>query len=130
VRPNDVVRELEAVGALPAIPHDYEGPVFREPWEAQAFAMTVALHEAKLFTWPEWAAALGREIATAPTEENGASYYLHWLAALEKLTVAKGVASAERLAARKAEWDRAAHATPHGQPILLANDPEKSRGRP
>ena len=38
---------------LPGQPHDEGGPVFREPWEAQAFAMTLSLHERGLFTWPE-----------------------------------------------------------------------------
>ena len=43
------------VETLPDLPRDADGPVFREPWEAQAFAMAVSLHERGLFTWPEWA---------------------------------------------------------------------------
>ena len=101
-------------------------PRFREPWEAQAFALVLALHEAKLFGWNEWAAALSREIH-APQElgrvEGGSAYYRCWLAALESLIVEKGAASREALAARAAAWERAARATPHGEPIVLANDP-------
>jgi nitrile hydratase accessory protein len=99
---------------------------FREPWEAQAFALFVALHEAKLFAWSEWTGALSREIHAqpkfGPVEEEGA-YYRHWLAALEGLVVEKGAVSREALATRAAAWQRAARATPHGAPIVLANDP-------
>ena len=106
-----------------------EGPAFREPWEAQAFAIVLALAEAKLFTWSEWTAALAREIAAASRKgdrEADDAYYRHWLAALERLVVEKGVATAETLDARKAAWARAEAATPHGAPILLANDPGAS----
>jgi nitrile hydratase accessory protein len=112
--------------AGPPIPRDANGLVFREPWEAQAFAMVVALHEARLFSWSEWTAALSRQIHAAAgsgSVEGGAAYYACWLAALESLVVEKGVVSRELLTARAAAWARAADATPHGQPILLANDP-------
>jgi nitrile hydratase accessory protein len=117
---------LEAAAAGPPIARDANGPVFREPWEAQAFAMVVALHEAKLFSWSEWTAALSRQIqASAGSEsvEREDSYYRDWLAALESLVIEKGVVSRQLLTARAAAWARAAEATPHGQPILLANDP-------
>ena len=110
---------LAAGDALLPIARDGEEPVFNEAWEAQAFAMVVALHEAGVFSWPEWTAALSREIAAAPQpadHEAGDSYYRHWLAALESLVVEKGAASAEALEARKAAWARAAEATPHGAP--------------
>ena len=106
------------LAALPAIPRDAEGPVFREPWEAQAFAMAVSLHERGHFTWKEWAAQLAREIAAAGPDD-GSTYYLHWLAALEKIVAEKGLVPPDELARRKAEWDEAARATPHGQPIEL-----------
>lgn len=108
---------------LPGLPSDGEGPVFRAPWEAQAFAMAVALHQRGLFTWPEWAAALSAEIRAAQAAgdpDTGATYYQHWLRALERLSISKGAATPERLADRAAAWDRAARATPHGQPIVLA----------
>jgi nitrile hydratase accessory protein len=109
------------------MPRDEDGsPVFREPWEAQAFAMAVALHACGVFTWSEWAAALAREIRAAQETgdpDDGTTYYRHWLAALERLVARKGVAGDDLLAARRAAFDRAAHATPHGQPILLENDP-------
>ena len=85
---------------MPGIPRDADGPVFREPWEAQAFAMTLALHERGLFTWPEWAAALAAEIKRAQAAgdpDTGETYYSHWLAALEKLVAEKGVATHDTL---------------------------------
>ena len=101
-------------------------PNFAEPWQAQAFAMAVKLNEQGLFTWSEWAAALGAEIAHHPK----LSYYECWLAALEELSERKGLLSeAERLA-RSALWDQAARATPHGQPIELNRSgpaPESAR---
>lgn len=98
------------------LPKDADGPVFSEPWEAQAFAMAVKLNEAGVFGWSEWAETLGAELKTHPQRP----YYESWLAALERLVVAKGVTSeAERLA-RIDAWDRAAKATPHGHPIELS----------
>jgi nitrile hydratase accessory protein len=116
---------------LPGLPHDDEGsPVFREPWQAQAFAMVVRLHEAGHFTWTEWAEALASEIRTAQAAGDpdlGNTYYLHWLSACERMVAAKGLLTADELARRKAEWAEAARATPHGQPIELprpgAGDP-------
>jgi nitrile hydratase accessory protein len=109
------------------IPRGDDGaPVFREPWEAQAFAMTLALHEQGLFTWMEWAAALSDAIKHAQASgdcDDGSTYYQHWLSAIEQLVSDKGIACAQALAARRDAWHRAAHATPHGQPILLDNDP-------
>ena len=108
--------------ALPAIPRDADGPVFRAPWEAQAFAMAVMLHERGHFTWKEWATRLADEIAAAKTrgdDDDGSRYYYYWLAALEKLVAEKRLIAADELAVRKDEWDRAARDTPHGQPIEL-----------
>ena len=90
-------------------------PVFREPWEAQAFAMTVLLHQRGVFTWGEWAQALGAQIAAAP----GKSYYQHWLAALESMVAAKGASSPEELIRYQRAWEHAAHRTPHGLSIDL-----------
>jgi nitrile hydratase accessory protein len=112
-----------AVDAVPGIPRDAEGPVFREPWEAQAFAMALALHARGLFTWPEWALTLGEEIKRAQAggdPDTGATYYRHWLAALERLVAAKGVADPATLERYRAAWDHAADRTPHGQPIELS----------
>ena len=112
-----------ATDAVPSIPRDAYGPVFREPWEAQAFAMAVALHQRGLFTWPEWAAALAHEIKRAQgagDPDTGETYYRHWLAALERLVADKGVASPDTLARYRDAWDRAADRTPHGTPIELS----------
>jgi nitrile hydratase accessory protein len=112
-----------ATQALPDIPCDAEGPVFREPWEAQAFAMALTLHERGVFTWPEWAEALGTEIKRAQAAgdpDTGETYYRHWLATLERLVAAKGVATTETLHRYRDAWDRAADRTPHGAPIVLS----------
>ncbi len=89
--------------------------MFREPWEAQAFAMAVKLHEAGAFTWGEWAETLGRELRALPERP----YYECWLAALEAIVEGKGLMSEEERRSRVAAWDRAARATPHGKPIVL-----------
>ncbi len=111
-----------AADAVPGIPRDAEGPVFREPWEAQAFAMAVALHARGLFTWPEWAAMLAQEIKRAQAAgdpDTGETYYRHWLNALERIVAEKGVADNEILARYRNAWDRAAERTPHGASIAL-----------
>jgi nitrile hydratase accessory protein len=94
-------------------------PTFREPWEAQAFAIVVALHQRGLFSWAEWAQALGSQIARAPQTDNGETYYHHWLAALEALVAAKGLSSREELTRCQRAWKYAARRTPHGMPIDL-----------
>ena len=118
----DPVAARRAAEAVPGIPQDEEGPVFREPWEAQAFAMALALHERGLFTWPEWAATLAGEIKRAQAggdPDTGETYYRHWLNALERLVAAKGVTNAHTLARYHDAWDRAGDRTPHGTPIAL-----------
>ncbi len=112
----------EALDALPELPRDDAGPVFRAPWEAQAFAMMLSLHQGGAFTWTEWAAALAAELAAAAARgepDDGSHYYEHWLAALEKLVVTKNITSAQSLEQRVQDWDAAARATPHGQPVVL-----------
>jgi nitrile hydratase accessory protein len=121
----DPAAARRATEAVPGIPRDADGPVFREPWEAQAFSMAVALHQRGLFTWPEWAAALAHEIKRAQAAgdpDTGETYYRHWLAALERLVADKGVASRDTLARYRDAWDRAAGRTPHGTPIELSPD--------
>jgi nitrile hydratase accessory protein len=117
-----VTDDLARPADLPAIPRDADGPVFAEPWEAQAFAMAVRLHEAGHFTWREWADRLAAEIRAARERGDpdlGATYYHHWLAALERLVVDKGLLAGPDLRRRRDEWDAAARATPHGKPIEL-----------
>ena len=116
--------ELEAALCKVApLPRDDDGPVFAAPWQAQAFAMTLHLHARGLFTWTEWAEALGAEIRGAGPADDGSRYYEHWLAALEKIVAARGATDAPALQQRAEAWSRAAAATPHGKPIELANDP-------
>jgi nitrile hydratase accessory protein len=114
-----------ATSAVPSIPCDAEGPVFREPWEAQAFAMALALHERGVFTWKEWAETLSGEIKRAQAAgdpDTGETYYRHWLAALERLVATKGVTTSETLHRYRDAWDHAADRTPHGMPIELRPD--------
>jgi nitrile hydratase accessory protein len=111
-----------ATRAVPSIPCDAEGPVFREPWEAQAFAMALALHERGLFSWSEWAATLSAEIKCAQAAgdpDTGETYYRHWLAALERLIAEKGDTTSETLHRYRDAWGHAADRTPHGTPIEL-----------
>lgn len=106
-----------------SIPRDEAGgPVFEEPWQAQAFAMTLKLHDRGAFSWPEWADYLAREIQVAQARGDpdlGDTYYAHWLAALEHIVADKGLVGAGDLARRKDQWAEAARDTPHGQPIEL-----------
>jgi len=103
--------------AAPAGP----GRAFAAPWEAEAFALTVALHDAGVFAWPEWTAALGGRLAEGAAD--GGDYFVRWLEALEALLAERGLAAPEEVATLAAAWRRAARATPHGQPIRLENDP-------
>jgi nitrile hydratase accessory protein len=115
----------DAAQRVPGVPQDEDGPVFREPWEAQAFAMTLALYDRGVFTWPEWAAMLADEIRRAQAAgdpDTGETYYRHWLATLESLVAEKGVTSAHNLRRYRDAWDHAADRTPHGRPIELRPD--------
>jgi nitrile hydratase accessory protein len=113
---------IDELAAFPGLPRDQGEPVFRRPWEAQAFAMTLALHERGLFTWSEWAKALSTRISAAQAEGDadlGDTYYLHWLAALENVIAGKNLTSLDELLVYRSAWRRAADRTPHGQPIEL-----------
>ena len=119
INPESARRVAEAV---PGIPRDDHGPVFRAPWEAHAFAMALALYDRGLFAWSEWAAMLGGEIKKAQAAgdpDTGETYYHHWLATLERMVAEKGVTSAQSLAHHYQAWERAMHRTPHGKPIEL-----------
>jgi nitrile hydratase accessory protein len=123
--PIDPVAARRAADAIASLPRDAGGPVFRAPWEAQAFAMALALHERGVFTWSEWAATLGEEIKRAQAAgdpDTGETYYRHWLATLERLVAEKGVTDAPSLVRYRDAWGRAAGRTPHGAPIELAPD--------
>jgi len=107
---------------LPRIPRDEQGPVFAEPWQAQAFALAVKLSEAGYFTWTEWAAALAAELKAAADRgepDDGSRYYEHWLATLERLVTARGLTDVAALAERKEAWADAYRHTPHGKPVEL-----------
>lgn len=111
------------VPPVDSIPRDLEGPVFREPWEAQAFALVVQLHRKGVFTWPEWADALSEQIAEVKRRgepDTGVDYYRHWLAALEHLLAQKGIAGPTRLHERQEEL---LAAWPSGHDHVARRDP-------
>ncbi len=118
----DPVPSAAHLAALPQLPRDSGGPVFAEPWQAQAFALAVKLSEQGHFTWKEWAAALAAELKSAADRgepDDGYRYYHHWLAALENLVTAKGLSDRSSLLSRKEAWAEAYRRTPHGKPVEL-----------
>jgi nitrile hydratase accessory protein len=120
-QPNPIP-STERLQALPSLPRDEGGPVFAEPWEAQAFALAVKLSEQGHFTWKEWAAALAEELQAAANRgepDDGSRYYHHWLAALERLAAAKGLTDPAAMLERKEAWADAYRHTPHGKPVEL-----------
>jgi nitrile hydratase accessory protein len=129
----DTTLEPERVAALPRLPRDEGGPVFAEPWQAQAFALAVTLSQLGHFTWKEWAETLAAELNAAADRgepDDGSRYYHHWLAALERLVSAKGLADSAALAAQKEAWADAYRHTPHGKPVVLSasSDSEAKSG--
>lgn len=116
------LHENNVLNVVDSIPRDKSGPVFKAPWEAEAFAMTLALYEKGVFTWPQWAKVLSSEIDRAQANGDpdlGDTYYLHWLAALERIVVEQGITNQQQLAELYEDWNSAALSTPHGQPIVL-----------
>jgi nitrile hydratase accessory protein len=120
-------------GPPPALPRDEHGPVFAEPWQAQAFALAVKLSEQGYFTWKEWSAALAEELRAAADRgepDDGSRYFEHWLAALERLVAAKGLSNAEAMSARREAWAEAYRRTPHGKPVELSAGAPAEDGGP
>jgi nitrile hydratase accessory protein len=122
---SDRTSDTEQLAALPRLPRDEVdggGPVFAEPWQAQAFALAVKLSAAGHFTWKEWAAALADQLKAASDRgepDDGSRYYEHWVAALERLVAVKGLSSPAEMLERKEAWADAYRHTPHGKPIEL-----------
>jgi nitrile hydratase accessory protein len=119
----DPIADSERLAALPQLPREEDGPVFAEPWQAQAFALAVKLSEQGHFTWKEWASALGVELRAAADRgepDDGSRYYYHWLATLERLVTEKGLTDREAMRERKEAWAEAYRHTPHGKPVELA----------
>ncbi|MDH4412237.1 MAG: nitrile hydratase accessory protein [Rhizobium sp.] len=117
----DTVTDLTASPGLPRSPEG--APVFAEPWQAQAFAMTVHLHARGVFSWAEWAESLSAEVHRPGRAEDGSDYFDAWVSALVGLLEREGLADRATVEALRESWQRAAEATPHGAPIELSNDP-------
>lgn len=118
----DAAPGSEHLSDLPRLPRDEGGPVFAEPWQAQAFALAVRLSAQGYFTWKEWAATLADELKAAADRgepDDGSHYYEHWLAALERLVTSRRLTDDTELLTRKEEWADAYRHTPHGKPVLL-----------
>ena len=119
---SDVTADSDRLSELPPLPRDEGGPVFAEPWQAQAFALAVRLSEQGYFTWKEWAATLADELKAAADRgepDDGSRYYEHWLAALERLVTSKRLSNSAELLQRKEDWADAYRHTPHGRPVEL-----------
>jgi len=107
---------------VPPLPRDDGLPTFAEPWQAQAFALAVRLSAEGHFSWPEWVSVFSEELAGSKARgdpDDNASYYLCWLAALERMVVSKGLSDLTEMAMRKEAWADAYRHTPHGQPVEL-----------
>lgn len=125
MNPRDTIVQSEKLAELPRLPRDEDGPVFAEPWQAQAFALAVRLSELGHFTWDEWAAVLAEELkadAARGESDDGSRYYHCWLAALERLVIAKQLSDPTTLLERKEAWAEAYRHTPHGMPVELEHD--------
>ena len=112
-----------SIDDLPKLPRDKDGPVFNQPWEAKAFALTIRLTQAGYFTWSEWVGIFSQEIRAAQERGDpdlGDTYYQHWLNALERICAAKDLVGSKDMHQRKETWRRAYLNTPHGKPIDLA----------
>jgi nitrile hydratase accessory protein len=123
--PHDGGPDSDTLAALPRLPRDDGGPIFAEPWQAQAFALAVRLSAQGHFTWKEWATTLADELkadAARGEPDDGSRYYHCWLAALESLVVSKRLSDAVALSARKEAWAEAYRRTPHGKPVELENE--------
>jgi nitrile hydratase accessory protein len=117
--------EPDRLNALSSLPRDESGPVFKEPWQATAFALAVRLSQQGHFTWKEWAAALAEELKAAADRDepdDGSRYYEHWLAALERIVTDRGLTDPSSLLDRKEAWADAYRHTPHGKPVELRKD--------
>ena len=114
--------DRDRLAALPPLPRDADGPVFDEPWQAQAFALAVKLSELGHFSWKTWARTLAEEIAAADARgepDDGSRYYHHWVAALERLVVERNLSDLPTLSERREAWAEAYRNTPHGHPVEL-----------
>ena len=119
----------DTLASLPQLPRDEGGPVFAEPWQAQAFALAVKLSELGYFTWKEWTTALAEELKSAVEHgerDDGSRYYEYWLGALERLVSAKGLSDPATMLARKEAWADAYRHTPHGKPVELSPNVDAS----
>jgi nitrile hydratase accessory protein len=112
------VHDMGGLQDMGPIPYEKDEPVFHEPWEGRVFALNRALG-----AFRKWrAAALADELKAAEKRgepDDGSHYYEHWLSALERLVVEKGLTDPEAMLQRKDAWTEAYLHTPHGKPVEL-----------
>lgn len=123
MRPLEPTIDANRIGSLSQLPGEGFEPLFAEPWQAQAFALVIELSKHDYFTWPEWTQALAQELNAAAMcgeSDNGPRYYEHWLTALERLVITKGLTDSSALVRRKSAWTDAYRHTPHGKPVVLS----------
>ena len=97
---------------LPLMPRDDDGPVFAEPWQAQAFAAVVELIESGIVSRGEWADRLGATFKAAEARgdfDTGTRYYDHWLETLEQVVLEKALVVQPELDREKEEIEASDH---------------------
>ena len=99
-------------------------PVFDELWQAQVLALADTLVQEGHFSASEWSETLGAELKRAElagSTDDQQAYYQAALRALEALLAETSSVSKHELEDRRSAWARAYEATPHGEPVELAN---------
>lgn len=119
-----LLAELPEAGAIPRKGSEL---AFASPWELRALSIAVGLHREGGFAWQEFQQALVATIqeweGTPSAEREEWSYYRHWVRALERLMVERGIAKRDEIDGKQAECVKATEETRHHQKAgLLAVD--------
>ena len=99
-------------------------PVFDAPWQASVLAIADTLIARGVVPPRIWSEALGAALKAAESRgepDNAETYYRAALTALERLAETHGGVTAASVEDRRNAWEAAYRATPHGEPVLLAN---------
>jgi nitrile hydratase accessory protein len=100
-----LVRSLEQAMKLP---RENGELAFKTQWEGRVFAMAVLLMQQGRYPWQEFNGKFVAEIGAAerehPDVDTATVYYRHWIRALEKLLLEKGMLTGEQLEIRTGEF--------------------------